>query len=62
MYLQANSVEKYYGDRKARVQVLKGISCEIARRIEQLELGSALGGCIIQQLQSASHTVNSNCR
>ena len=42
MYLQANSVEKYYGDRKARVQVLKGISCEIARRIEQLELGSAL--------------------
>ena len=36
MYLQANSVEKYYGDRKARVQVLKGISCEIARRIEQL--------------------------
>lgn len=47
MYLQANSVEKYYGDRKARVQVLKGISCEIAR-IEQLELGSALGGCIIQ--------------
>ena len=48
MYLQANSVEKYYGDRKARVQVLKGISCEIARRIEQLELGSALGGCIIQ--------------
>ena len=48
MYLQANSVEKYYGDRKARVQVLKGISCEIARRIEQLELCSALGGCIIQ--------------
>ncbi len=31
MYLQANSVEKYYGDKEARVQVLKGISCEIAQ-------------------------------
>ena len=31
MYLQANSIEKYYGDKEARVQVLKGISCEIAQ-------------------------------
>jgi len=29
MYLQANNVEKFYGNREARVQVLKGISCGI---------------------------------
>lgn len=26
MYLQANNVEKFYGNKEARVQVLKGIS------------------------------------
>lgn len=29
MYLQANNVEKFYGNREARVQVLKEISCGI---------------------------------
>lgn len=29
MYLQANNVEKFYGNKEARVQVLKGISCGI---------------------------------
>ena len=39
MYLQANNVEKFYGNREARVQVLKGISCGI----EQGEICVLLG-------------------
>ena len=39
MYLQANNVEKFYGNKEARVQVLKGISCSI----EQGEICVLLG-------------------
>ena len=39
MYLQANNVEKFYGNKEARVQVLKGISCGI----EQGEICVLLG-------------------
>ena len=39
MYLQANIVEKFYGNKEARVQVLKGISCGI----EQGEICVLLG-------------------
>lgn len=39
MYLQAKKVEKFYGDKEARIQVLKGIDCSV----EQGEICVLLG-------------------